>query len=152
MSGIELKDSWTDLWAKGSALFLEHRAELELHEPRVPYSMDFERVGQLEELGVVQVVAGQRNGVYVGYCIFFISPSLESRGIQVGSQGPWFVTAEHRGGALGLRLWRESIERLRERGVRHVLAHAYDKSDPRLGAFFEHQGAVPYAKVWSMVI
>lgn len=146
------KASWADIWPAGEALFLEHRAQIVNEKPLIPYNMDFELAGQYDSLGIMECAAAHANGVLIGYCIFFVSPSIESAGIMCASQGPWFVTAEWRSSSVAFKLWKQVIEQLRLREVRHVLAHRYERSDPRLDDFFIRQGAERFAHVFSLVI
>ncbi len=158
MAGFELKSpkitrcSWSDIWPAGEALFLEHRLAVVKEHPNLPYNMDFVLAQQYSDLGIMQCVAAHAEGGLIGYCIFFISPSIESAGIMCASQGPWFVTHEWRHSSVGFKMWKEAIAALRLRGVQHVLAHRYERSDPRLDDFFTRQGAEPFARVFSLVI
>lgn len=163
MSRSELKGvaisrcGWNRIWPSGEALFLEHRAEIKADSPGIPYDMDFALAGEYDRLDIMQCVAAHVDGGLIGYCIFFVSPSIESAGSLVASQGPWFVGAKWRRLSrqdlnVAFAMWKEAKAALIERGVRQVLAHRYEGSDPRLDFFFARQGAKPFARVFSMTI
>jgi len=113
--------------------------------------MDHGTILTLENAGMMQTLSASVSGHAVGYCIFFISPSLESCGNLCATQGPWFVHPEHRQSGLGLRLWHSSMKRLKERGVKQVLAHRYEGSPEGLAKFFDRKGK-RFAQVWSIVL
>lgn len=154
MSRIALIDSmrWADLWAGGGKeLFALHRMEILEEDPRLPYSMDHKTILALEDAGVMQTLVAALDGHAVGYCIFFISPSLESCGNLCASQGPWFVHPEHRSSGIALRLWHKSMLMLKGRGVKQVLAHCYTGSPEGLEKFFDRKGK-RFAQVWSIIL
>lgn len=158
LKGVEItKCGWNRIWPSGEALFLEHRAEIKADFPGIPYQMDFVLASEYDKLGIMQCVAAHVDGDLIGYCIFFISPSIESAGSLVASQGPWFVGAKWRAlrdqhSNVAFAMWKEAKAALTERGVKQVLVHRYERSDPRLDFFFARQGAKPFARVFSMTI
>lgn len=154
MSRIALIEpmKWDTLWISGGKeLFELHRQEILSEDPRLPYSIDHVMLFKLEDLGIMQTLVASIAGHAVGYCIFFISPSLESCGNLCASQGPWFVSPKHRAGGLGIRLWEKSMEMLKGRGVRQILAHKYEGSPAGLEKFFDRKGS-RFAQVWSIIL
>ncbi len=144
--------NWATLWGSGgSDLFDLHRKEILEEDPRLPYSMNHGMIFGLEDAGMMQTLAARIDGHAVGYCIFFISPSLESFGNLCATQGPWFVHPQHRDSGLGLRLWHSSMKMLKGRGVRQVLAHRYEGSPEGLEKFFDRKGK-RFAQVWSIIL
>lgn len=142
---------WKDFWlAGGEALFAEHKRELDF--TRWPLAPDHRLIEELEENGVALLMAAHRGDFLVGYAVWYISPSLECRGILMASQGPLFVVpSERKSGRAAAKLWSESLAALRARGVRELEAHAATDSPESLYRFLDKRGKRTY-QVWSVEI
>lgn len=137
------RSSWNEIWPQCEHLMYLHYCEVR-QSSLLPFEVDHETVGELERLGLLVVAAAFKDEEeLVGYSIWTISPSLESKGNLVAMQGPWFVYEPYRG-AVGKRLWDCSIGQLKEKGIRVALPHHWMHGEgPRLGRFFERLGAKP---------
>jgi len=115
----------------------------------LPLEFDHELLCQLEGLGVLISIAAHLDGLLCGYAFWTISPSVETRGILVASQGPMFVVPQARRTRAFLKLWRCSMDELRVAGVRQVFAHAPVAGSEALARFLGSQGREMF-RVWEI--
>lgn len=151
MSELVLRtERWGTFWPEAEPLFAIHRSEVGDSSP-APLRVDWRLAEQLDLAGALLIQTARSEGLLAGYCIWYISPSLESAGLLVGSQGPWFVLPEHRTGRAAVRLLKESLGALRARGVLQALPHHWmGGAGPRLGPLFERLGARPLEITYSL--
>lgn len=132
-------ERWSDLWPDCRKMMLLHRRELK--QDHFPLDLDHARIEALEQQGGLLCLAARKSsGELVGYAIWYLMPSLESKGILLAEQGPWYVTAEHRKDGVGLELRRRSWEILRRRGVKQVMSH-HSALTPDLEKLFLREGS-----------
>lgn len=137
-------EPWERLWASGKTLMQEHRRELKKDDSRRPLQPDHRTIQAMEEVGALFCLGARTAlGDLVGYSIWYISPDLESEGLLVGQQAPWFVTEEWRKNGVGLALWREAKRELQRRNVSVMSVHFPPEGGGRkLSRFFEREGGV----------
>ena len=134
---------WDDLWPEAKQLMLAHKVETGQDDPRQVLVPDSQRIRAFEATGGLMLLAARDSAeALVGYSIWYISKSLETSGLLVADQGPWYVVPAWRSRGVGLSLWRKAKRLLREAEVRLILAH-YPSSGAGevLGAFFTREGA-----------
>jgi hypothetical protein len=145
-------ERWSEFYPDCLPLFAEHDLEVGECDPRMPLDPDVSTCEALDKAGVLQILTAREEGNLVGYCIFSIAHSLQSRKILCGTQSLYFVTKSHRG-ILSLRLYDEAIRHLKARGVQNIYPHHYLRGDsPRLKKFFERRGAVEVQHEYSLWI
>ena len=89
----------------------------------------------------------------VGYCIWFLTYDLESKGLLEANQGPWFVTAKWRQSSAWLRLFDLSLDLLRAREVKLAFPHHWEfGGGERLGRWFAKRGATKLESVYGLWI
>lgn len=143
-------ESFETFWRDGQHLFADHAEEVGgrdgvILNPNVPLAH------RLEEAGAVQILTARARGKMVGYLVTLISPSLEDRDMLNAFQNTFFVSKPYRG--IGPRLQRESIERLRTRGVDEVILRAGVRgSGPKLGALYQRLGAQEYGRLYNLML
>jgi hypothetical protein len=147
MFGVELKLlEWNEFWPWAEPLFADHRAEL--GQTQFPLDVDVEMVKDFVADGNAIIMGLLVDESLVGYCIWYITMSFESRGVVVGQQGPWYVSPQwrHHGGWL----FRKSFAVLRERGVAQVSVHCAPQDAEKFGKFFSAMGGLEIAREWSI--
>ena len=100
--------------------------------------------------GVVRIFAALRGARLLGYCFWFLAESLEQQGLLVAQQGPWYCRPE--ASALGRRVFRESLQMLRDLGVRQAYPHYRCGGGETLGPWFERLGAKPLEVAYKLEI
>ena len=106
----------------------------------------FER---LEDAGAMQITTARSNGRMFGYLMTLITPSLGSTKVTSATHTTFYADPGFPG--LGMKLQREALARLRERGVDEVVWEAGKRgSGPRLGAMYRRLGAVEHGETYRL--
>lgn len=147
---IELRlEPWNMIWPEAKPLMARHHEEVHERDSRMPFKPALQVAQALQEAGVLKIVTARSAGQLVGYCIWYLSPDLESEDVLVASQGPWYVLPEWRASGVGIRLVRESVRHLRDAGASLILLHHW-ANNPRLGMVFGRLGAKPLETVYEL--
>lgn len=118
-------ESWDSLWPDARPLMLAHRAELGQDDPRCPLVPDQAFIRQLQAAGgLLLVTARDTEHQLLGYSIWYLVPSLETVGLKMAMQAPWYVVPAWRGERLGWKLWVRAKSELAAAGVRLLHLHA----------------------------
>ena len=138
-------EPWPDVEAEAVPLGEAHFNEVEhLVEPRRPYRLDCEAMRARDATGAQLFFTARVDGELVGYCMWTTMSDVESAGLPVAYQGPWFAVDRNdlRGLRLGLKLFDRTLEHLRERGIQCVFPHhRLQGRGADLDAFFRRKGA-----------
>lgn len=131
-------------------MFAAHAAEVEPERRPGTYSINSELASAMSRLGGMYIGTARESEILVGYCIWYLGPSLDSS-VPTATQGPWYVRPEWRDSHAGIRMFREALRDLRERGVERVLPHHWiGGGGERLGKFFSRLGARPLETSYSL--
>ena len=103
---------------------------------------------KIDQAGWMQIVTARMNGRMFGYLMSLISPSLDGPH-QMAQHLPIYASSEFPG--LGMKLERESIRRLRERGATEVFQRAGIRgSGPKMGALLNRLGFEDYGHLYRL--
>lgn len=117
-------ESWTRLWSPAcQKLMMAHRDEVGQADVRAPFDPDHERILALQNAGGLMVLGARYCDELVGYSIWYLVPSLESQGLIIAMQAPWYVAPEFRGYGVGMRLLNSAMLQLRQRGCKMLQGH-----------------------------
>lgn len=145
MGEIELTSVlWKDVEKEMTPLFAAHAKELGDH---AGINLSPVQMKALSDYLLI-IVARNGRGVIIGYCIWVVTQNLQNASELIAELKPWYVIPEARNSRIGLRLFRESLARLRSIGVSRCFPHHW--GNPTLGKFFEHLGARPREWVYEM--
>jgi hypothetical protein len=140
MDGFTFQDEPIEQWYEDAKdLFREHMAAT--GQGLEDWSRKNIVLGrQLDAAGAMQIItARSSNGAMQGYLMSVIGPSLDNPAARVAQQLPIYASPDCPG--LGMRLQRESIAGLREKGVTEILGRAGTRgSGPRLGTMYRRLG------------
>ena len=140
--------TWAEIASQVDTLAVAHHARVMAPHTELPLAIDGQLLTMLEALGSLVIVgAFGPGGALQGYCSWTLGPSLQSKGVLVATQGPWFAKAGD-----GIAMLRKSIEVLRKRGVTVMFPHRHETSDPRLDKVFARLGATPYSHTWALTL
>lgn len=105
---------------------------------------------RLAESCQLQVVTARANGRLFGYLMTAIFPSLDSPDVLSAWHTTFFASPDIPG--LGLRLQRESVRLLREKGIAgEVILRAGTRgSGPRLGSMYKRMGAEDFGTLYRL--
>jgi hypothetical protein len=104
---------------------------------------------KLYELGAMQILIGRSNGRAFGYLMSVISPSLEMVGRTLAHHSLFYAAPECPG--LGLKLQRDALRRLKEKGVHEAFMRAGIRgSGNRIGALYRRMGAQNFGEMYRL--
>ena len=128
-------------WLEVQAMAAQHSAEVEGDiEPRWRFEVDVDAMVASDRAGSLKVFSARKNGSLVGYYMWRPSYAIESRGLLIAEQGPFYVAPGHPGVAAAL--YEHSITALRRMGVKCVFPHVRTLGrGARFGRFLERRGA-----------
>ena len=147
-------ERWDSLWPEIDALFADHFDEVEgeLAASR-PYNLDEPLMRQMNAIGMMRIWTARVDGVLAGYCMWEVTPDVESAGAMIAQHGPWFVRKSYAHLMLGPKLFDASIAGLRAAGVRHAFPHhRLQGRGAKLGAFFRRRGAIETQRTYHMTL
>ena len=147
-----VKEPWCVIAEPLLEMFKIHWAEVGDVDSKVPYEADEEQMDALAHAGVLHCWIVHQNKQILGYCLWYVTKSLESKGTLVASQGPWYSAPSIRHTSQGLRLFKHSLAGLKDLGVRQVFPHYWSRGDHGSGLdkFFRKLGARPVETIYSM--
>ena len=145
-------EPWDSLWPEIDALFAEHFNEVEgdLAVNR-PYKLDEPAMRAMNTAGMLRIITARVDGILAGYCMWQVTPDVESAGMLIAQHGPWFVRKVHAHLMLGPKLFNASLVDLRALGVKNAFPHhRLQGRGAKLGAFFRRLGAVETQRTYSL--
>lgn len=150
-------ERWNKFYPDCLPLFAEHKAEIGESSERMPLDPDLTKCALLDKCDMTQIMTARDDaGHLVGYCIFVIDNSLESKDILIAEQKFWFVTKAARKGALGIRLFMNSLKLLEAKSVKNIYPHLWVTAKPEeikaLDKFFTGLGAYELERIYSLKI
>ena len=132
----------------GKQLFAEHA--FEVGEP--PQSFQGKNLPlhqAMEDIGALQILTARSNGRMFGYLMTEICPSREAQGRTSAVHTATFASSSIPG--LGLKMQREAVRRLAERGVDEVFLRAGSRgSGPRMGTLYRRLGAEKDGEIYRL--
>lgn len=155
MSKAELTiEGWTEVWPAILELFSLHREEIGRKDIFDPLDIDSELVIQMEAANGLRIITARSDGDLVGYCIWYLSPNIETKGQLLATQGPWYVLPEWRTQGLGLELMRYALSVVKDAGAKLALLHHWvnpaDPSRPDISKLFAFLGAIEVERVYAL--
>jgi len=104
-----------------------------------PADVDWEAMLRLEDIGILRLMVARNAGELVGYAVFLLAPALHYKGKLFAHDDAFFLSAPHRKGGNGFKLFKAAETMLREAGVDRIVCHEkFTKVD--LSTFFKHLG------------
>lgn len=98
------------------------------HYPDIPLDPDWNAYLNIQDAGRLRVFTARREGVLVGYAIYFVGPHPHYKSTVFAVQDILFVRPELRGGA-GAKLILWADQALKDEGVQVVVQHVKMKHD-----------------------
>ena len=106
-------------------------------------------MAKLYDTGAMQITTARCNGRMFGYLMTLISPSLTSESVTSATNTTFYADPSMPG--LGLKIQREALRRLREKGVTEVFMEAGKRgSGPRIETLFRRIGADRHGEVYRL--
>lgn len=145
-------EPWNAIWPEIDPIFAEHFGEVEgdLAAQR-PYKLDEPAMRDAYQRGQLRITTARVGGELAGYCMWSVTPDVESLGTLIAQHGPWFVKKQFANLLLGPKLFDASVEDLRSIGVKVAFPHhRLQGRGAKLGTFFRRRGAVETQRTYMM--
>lgn len=120
-------------------LIFAHWRETAIHQDEVPLDPDWQRIEQLERMGVFKAIGARRNGALVGYSLFSIAPHLHFKSTLHATNTAVYVRPDRRL-FTAVALVRRTEELLTALGVRKTIYLCPVLRGKKLGALIERLG------------
>jgi len=149
MVGVTFQQEPFDKWyAEAQNLFANHCISVD--ESPDEFSRKNVPLGKrVDDMGRMQIITARSNGRMFGYLVSLLSPSLEAVDRFTGVHTMFYASPELPG--LGLKLQRESVRRLREKGVNEIFWRAGVRGDgPRMEALYRRLGGEYCGRVFRL--
>lgn len=127
-----------DVYDEMAPLFARHYLEI-AHYQDIPLDPDRSAYENAEDAGNLRVYTARRNGVLIGYAVYFVRANIHYRSSVQAAQDILFIAPEHRRSRVGLELVKYCDAQLALDGVQVVYQHVKIAHD-NLGALIEHVG------------
>jgi len=105
-------------------LYAEHYREVCVHQDVLALAPDWAAYERMQQADRVVFLVAVRDGIALGYSVFFVAPHMHYRDTVVAMNDVLYVSPEHRRGRTGALLIRETENAARERGAKILSWHA----------------------------
>jgi len=147
--GLTFQTEDCDTWQRDGRRLFEDHCVIVGEDPREWEAKNWPLFRALESAGAMQITTARSNGRMFGYLMTLIAPSLVSSGTTSATHTTFYADPSFPG--LGMKLQREALARLKERGVNEVVWEAGKRgSGPRLGAMYRRLGAVEHGETYRL--
>ena len=147
--GITFQTEDFDAWVQDAdKLFDEHLVQVG-ETPGNWQNKNLPLMRGLDNLGAIQIMTARCNGRMFGYLMTIISPSLTSPDVLSATNTTFFASPEFPG--LGLKLQREAIKELKNKGVDELFFEAGKRgSGPRISMLYKRLGAQDHGSAYRL--
>ena len=112
-----------EMLAEAQILFDEHYEEIARNKQVMVLKPDEETYRKSEEMGTIFILSARQNDVLIGYSVNFVSNHLHYADLKFAQNDLLFISKEHRGGRVGLRLIKDTENHARSLGCKLMLWH-----------------------------
>lgn len=127
---VEIRvENYADVIGEIKPLLELHYHEIASFKDSIPLDPNFARYAELDAAGALLIIAARRDGVLVGYSIFFLTHHLHYQSTLIAANDIVFLHPSERSGGMGIRLFKESERIARERGAKLISWHIKPVND-----------------------
>lgn len=134
------EEQFMDCIGEALPMLMDHYNEIALDQELIPLDIDFDGYIALQSCGKLYILTIRDEGKIIGYHSVIVSSSLHYKSTLFGDTDIFYVIPERRGGMLGIRMFKESERRLKQRGVKKVLIPYKLHVHPYIGKILEILG------------
>jgi hypothetical protein len=143
------REDFDRFYSDGVALFRDHYKEAGSFDG-LPLDPNVEMAKSLERQGQFLAMTARLGGEMIGYIVFLINPSFESRHVMLGFQNIFYVKPEHRG-KLGTKLHKAAVAALKAQGVMMIIMRSGVRArGPSQKFLFQRMGAQSMGEIYSL--
>ena len=139
------RESVADVLDEIKPLLARHWDEIATFKD-LPLDPKYDAYLKADFAGLVRVYTARREGVLVGYGVFFIG-NMHYQSSKIATQDLLFLAPEHRGSSIGMRLIRFCDDMLESEGVQVIYQHVKAAHD--FGPLLERLGYETNEKLYA---
>ena len=109
-------------------LFEEHYEEIARNKQVMVLKPDEITYRKSEEMGSIFILSARQDDVLIGYSVNFVSNHLHYADLKLAQNDLLFISKEHRGGRIGLKLIKETEKHATSLGCKLMLWHAKENT------------------------
>ena len=129
ISKTEIKLATVDeMLAEAQTLFDEHYEEIARNKHVMVLKPDEETYRKSEEMGTIFILSARQGDKLIGYSVNFVTNHLHYADLKLAQNDLLFISKEHRGGRIGLKLIKETEKHATSLGCKLMLLHAKEST------------------------
>ncbi len=129
ISKTEIKLATVDeMLAEAQTLFDEHYEEIARNKHVMVLKPDEETYRKSEEMGTIFILSARQGDKLIGYSVNFVTNHLHYADLKLAQNDLLFISKEHRGGRIGLKLIKETEKHATLLGCKLMLWHAKEST------------------------
>ena len=129
ISKTEIKLATVDeMLATAQTLFDEHYEEIARNKHVMVLKPDEETYRKSEEMGTIFILSARQGDKLIGYSVNFVTNHLHYADLKLAQNDLLFISKEHRGGRVGLKLIKETEKHATLLGCKLMLWHAKEST------------------------
>ena len=126
---IDIKLATVDeMLAEASILFEEHFEEIARNKQVMKLKPDELTYRKMEDAGQIFILSARQSDVLIGYSVNFVTNHLHYADLRIAQNDLLFISKEHRGGRIGLKLIRETERHATSLGGKLMLWHCKENT------------------------
>ena len=127
---IDIKLATVDeMLAEATILFEEHYTEIARNKEVMKLKPDEMTYRKMEDAHQIFILSARQDDVLIGYSVNFVTNHLHYADLRIAQNDLLFISKEHRGGRIGLRLIRETENNSTSLGCKIMLWHCKENTN-----------------------
>jgi len=117
-----------EMLAQANVLFEEHYEEIARNKQIMKLKPDEETYRKMESAQQIFILSARQDDVLIGYSVNFVTNHLHYADLKLAQNDLLFISKEHRGGRIGLKLIKETEKHATSLGCKLMLWHAKENT------------------------
>ena len=117
-----------EMLAEAQTLFDEQYEEIARNKHVMVLKPDEETYRKSEEMGTIFILSARQDDKLIGYSVNFVTNHLHYADLKLAQNDLLFISKEHRGGRIGLKLIKETEKHATSLGCKLMLWHAKEST------------------------
>ena len=117
-----------EMLAEANVLFEEHYEEIARNKQIMKLKPDEETYRKMESAQQIFILSARQDDVLIGYSVNFVTNHLHYADLKLAQNDLLFISKEHRGGRVGLKLIKETEKHATLLGCKLMLWHAKEST------------------------
>ena len=117
-----------EMLAQANVLFEEHYEEIARNKQIMKLKPDEETYRKMESAQQIFILSARQDDVLIGYSVNFVTNHLHYADLRIAQNDLLFISKEHRGGRIGLKLIKETEKHATSLGCKLMLWHAKENT------------------------